>query len=230
MARRHGRGRHRARPADRRSASSSLGPGAALSVRRAAPRHRSRARHPRDRLCPGPADVPRRRRSGSGAGRRDRVRQRHRRHVRRAAITAPCAPAPESSALPISGWGPGSRPCSKRMSRRAAGASAASATRRSGTRTRRSSPSPFRPQRYLLGDARIPRGLRAARQKFGLSLDAWLYFPQIVELADLARAFPGTTIVLDHVGAPLGVGVYAGRRQEVFETWRDGHPRHRGMP
>src|SRR3990172_5351237 len=45
----------------------------------------------------------------------------------------------------------------------------------------------------------------------GLSFDAWTYYPQFPELADLARAFPGTTIVLDHMGGPLGIGPYAGR-------------------
>jgi predicted TIM-barrel fold metal-dependent hydrolase len=56
----------------------------------------------------------------------------------------------------------------------------------------------------------------------GLSFDAWLYHPQLPELVDLARAFPDATIVLDHVGGPLGVGPYAGRRDEVFELWRRG--------
>ena len=78
---------------------------------------------------------------------------------------------------------------------------------------------PFRPMQYLLGHDKFREGF-ACLGKHGLSFDAWLYFPQIVELADLARAFPDTTVVLDHVGAPLGVGVYAGRRREVFETWR----------
>ena len=54
----------------------------------------------------------------------------------------------------------------------------------------------------------------------GLSFDAWTYYPQFPELADLARAFPGTTIVLDHMGGPLGIGPYAGRREEVFAAWR----------
>jgi L-fuconolactonase len=53
----------------------------------------------------------------------------------------------------------------------------------------------------------------------GLSFDAWLYHPQIGDLADLARAFPETTIVLDHVGAPLGIAAYAGRRDEVYAEW-----------
>ena len=78
---------------------------------------------------------------------------------------------------------------------------------------------PYRPQRHLLGDAGFREGF-ARLGTLGLSFDAWLYFHQIVELADLARAFPDTTVVLDHVGAPIGVGVYAGRRAEVFEAWR----------
>jgi predicted TIM-barrel fold metal-dependent hydrolase len=54
----------------------------------------------------------------------------------------------------------------------------------------------------------------------GLSFDAWAYYPQFSELADLARAFPDTTIVLDHMGGPLGIGPYAGRREDVFAAWR----------
>jgi L-fuconolactonase len=54
----------------------------------------------------------------------------------------------------------------------------------------------------------------------GLSFDGWLYHSQIGEFADLADAFPGTTLVLDHVGAPLAIGTYAGRREEVFAVWR----------
>ncbi|MFN8636336.1 MAG: amidohydrolase family protein [Chloroflexota bacterium] len=53
----------------------------------------------------------------------------------------------------------------------------------------------------------------------GLSYDAWLYHPQLPELTAVARAFPETQIVLNHIGAPLGVGPYAGRRDEIFATW-----------
>ena len=49
------------------------------------------------------------------------------------------------------------------------------------------------------GDARFREGF-ARLGPLGLSFDAWLYHPQIGELAALARAFPDTTIVLDHVG------------------------------
>ena len=54
----------------------------------------------------------------------------------------------------------------------------------------------------------------------GVSFDAWLLQPQIPDLVDLARAFPDTQIILDHVGAPLGVGVYSGRRVELFPVWK----------
>ncbi|HEX3996418.1 MAG TPA: amidohydrolase family protein, partial [Acetobacteraceae bacterium] len=37
---------------------------------------------------------------------------------------------------------------------------------------------------------------------------------------DLARAFPGTTIILNHVGGVLGVGPYNGHREEVLSGWR----------
>jgi L-fuconolactonase len=46
-----------------------------------------------------------------------------------------------------------------------------------------------------------------------------MYHTQLGELIDLARAFPATLIVLDHVGGPIGVGRYAGKRDEVFAEW-----------
>ncbi len=78
--------------------------------------------------------------------------------------------------------------------------------------------------------ARIAAGLYASgqfRQGFarlaplGLSFDAWLLEPQLPDLIDLARAFPETSIVLDHVGTPLGIASYAGRLEERFSIWRD---------
>jgi L-fuconolactonase len=54
----------------------------------------------------------------------------------------------------------------------------------------------------------------------GLSFDAWVYHPQIPEVTDLARVFPDTTIVLNHIGGPLGIGPYANKRDEVFDVWR----------
>jgi hypothetical protein len=51
-------------------------------------------------------------------------------------------------------------------------------------------------------------------------LIAWLFYPQIGELTDLARAFPETKIVLDHCGGPVGIGRFAGRRDDVFPVWK----------
>jgi len=55
--------------------------------------------------------------------------------------------------------------------------------------------------------------------KRGLSFDSWMYFHQIPKLAALARAFPAVPMVLNHCGGILGIGRYAGRRDEVFATW-----------
>ena len=55
----------------------------------------------------------------------------------------------------------------------------------------------------------------------GLTYDTWHYHHQNADFAALARAVPGTLMVLDHFGTPLGVGSYAGRRDEIFAEWRD---------
>jgi L-fuconolactonase len=78
---------------------------------------------------------------------------------------------------------------------------------------------PFDYPRGLLLDAKFRSGF-ARLSRFGLSFDSLIYHTQIPELTDIARAFPDTTIVLDHIGMPLGIGAaYAGRRDEVFAEW-----------
>ena len=58
--------------------------------------------------------------------------------------------------------------------------------------------------------------------KLGLTFDAWVMFTQIDDVADLARAVPDATIILDHAGTPLGIDPYVGRAAEVFAAWK-GH-------
>jgi predicted TIM-barrel fold metal-dependent hydrolase len=70
----------------------------------------------------------------------------------------------------------------------------------------------------LMADPMFRQGF-AQLAALGLSFDAWLYHRQIPDLADLARAFPATRIVLNHVGGPLAIGAYHGRRSEVFTEW-----------
>ncbi|HEV8143593.1 MAG TPA: amidohydrolase family protein [Methylomirabilota bacterium] len=53
-----------------------------------------------------------------------------------------------------------------------------------------------------------------------LTFEAWCYHRQIPDVTALARAFPVTTIILNHFGGPLGVGAYAGKAQEVYAAWR----------
>ncbi|HEX7070751.1 MAG TPA: amidohydrolase family protein [Rhodothermales bacterium] len=56
--------------------------------------------------------------------------------------------------------------------------------------------------------------------KWGLSFDAWMFHPQLPEIRALAARFPDTTIILDHVGGPVGIGPYAGRRAEILAHWK----------
>lgn len=55
----------------------------------------------------------------------------------------------------------------------------------------------------------------------GLTFDTWHYHHQNRDFLALARAVPGTTMILDHFGTPLGVGPYAGKRDEIFAAWKD---------
>ncbi len=71
----------------------------------------------------------------------------------------------------------------------------------------------------LLMDPALREGFAELAPR-NLSFDAWLYHTQLDELLDLARAFPETTIVLNHVGGVIGVGPYAGKRDGVFAVWR----------
>ena len=70
----------------------------------------------------------------------------------------------------------------------------------------------------LMFDAKFREGF-ACLAPLNLTFDAWLYHPQIADLTALARAFPETGICLDHVGGPLAIGSYAGKRDEVFKAW-----------
>ena len=58
--------------------------------------------------------------------------------------------------------------------------------------------------------------------RMDLSLEGWLYFPQLPELADFAKALPDLTIILNHIGGLLRVGPYANKDEEVLGAWRSG--------
>ena len=77
---------------------------------------------------------------------------------------------------------------------------------------------PGGPPPGLLLDARFRQGF-ACLPRYGLSFDAWLLHPQLMELVDLARAFPDVSIIIDHDGGPLRIGPYAAQREAVFQAW-----------
>lgn len=72
---------------------------------------------------------------------------------------------------------------------------------------------------HQVRDPKFREGM-AQLAPLGLSFESWQYHPQLADAIDLARAFPDTTIILNHVGGVLGVGPYAGRRQEILAEWR----------
>jgi predicted TIM-barrel fold metal-dependent hydrolase len=58
--------------------------------------------------------------------------------------------------------------------------------------------------------------------RMGMTLEGWMYHPQLPELPAFAKAVPDLTIVLNHVGGLLREGPYANRDEEVLANWRSG--------
>lgn len=75
------------------------------------------------------------------------------------------------------------------------------------------------PAPHLFIDSGFRKGFAELAPR-GLSFEGWCFHTQIPELMDLARAFPETTIILNHFGGPIGIGPYADKREEVFEVWQ----------
>jgi predicted TIM-barrel fold metal-dependent hydrolase len=71
----------------------------------------------------------------------------------------------------------------------------------------------------LYRDAAFREGF-AVLSEMGLVFDAYQYHTQLPYLTELARAFPQTTFVLNHLATPLGVGPYAGRTEVIFTDWQ----------
>ena len=77
--------------------------------------------------------------------------------------------------------------------------------------------SSYVPPTGLMDDPNFRRGLKRL-PAHNLTFEAWIYYPQIKTLAEVARECPEVKIVLNHFGGPLGVGPY--KRDEVFPQWR----------
>ena len=78
---------------------------------------------------------------------------------------------------------------------------------------------PGRAPAGLYGDAAFLKGVAHLGDR-GLTYDTWHYHYQNRDFAELARSVPDTQMILDHFGTPLGVGRFAGRRDEIFEEWK----------
>ena len=81
-------------------------------------------------------------------------------------------------------------------------------------------PWPSAPADMMESDAFRAGARELARR--ALSLDVWVFHHQLEQVAELAAALPDLTIILDHVGTPLGMGWYADRREDVRAAWRAG--------
>ena len=79
---------------------------------------------------------------------------------------------------------------------------------------------PPRAPEGLYKDEAFRRGVAHLGQR-GFTYDTWNYHHQILDFRDLAAAIPDTVMILDHFGTPLGVGPYAGKREDNFEKWKD---------
>ena len=79
---------------------------------------------------------------------------------------------------------------------------------------------PGRAPAGLYADPDFRRGVQRLGAR-GMTYDTWHYHYQNREFLDLVCACPDTTIVLDHLGTPVGVGQFAGKRAQIFEVWKE---------
>ena len=78
-----------------------------------------------------------------------------------------------------------------------------------------------RAEEGLLANDNYRAGARVLA-RMGLILDCAMYFHQLPQMADFAKAIPELTIVVNHIGGPMLVGPYAGKDDEVIPAWRQG--------
>ncbi|SIT48061.1 Amidohydrolase 2 [Paraburkholderia ribeironis] len=72
--------------------------------------------------------------------------------------------------------------------------------------------------RGLLLDSKYREGVAQLAPR-GLSYDAWLFFPQLPELFDLAKSHPDLPIIINHCGGIVRIASYADKRKEAFDSW-----------
>ena len=78
---------------------------------------------------------------------------------------------------------------------------------------------PVQTPEHVYLDDNFRRGF-AHLAPLGLIFEAFVLSPQLSDIIDLASRFPGTQIVVNHAGSPVGVGAHTGRLQEEFPQWK----------
>jgi predicted TIM-barrel fold metal-dependent hydrolase len=77
-----------------------------------------------------------------------------------------------------------------------------------------------RPASGIMQHAGFRLGFRHLAPR-GLAFDASVFHHQLPQIGALAREFPDTTIVLNHLGLAMAMGMPRHARLEVFQQWRD---------
>ncbi len=77
---------------------------------------------------------------------------------------------------------------------------------------------PYRPAKGLMATQKFRDGISHLAPR-GLSFDCAIWDPQLEELADLVRAFPDTTFVLNHMGTVVAVDLPEDEKKEVYANW-----------
>ena len=72
---------------------------------------------------------------------------------------------------------------------------------------------------HLLLDPAFREGIACLAAR-GLSYDVSIFYTQVPDLIDLARAFPTLRIIAGHYVVPLGLGPFAGKHRDIFPLWR----------
>lgn len=76
------------------------------------------------------------------------------------------------------------------------------------------------PTSEVLADSAAFRNGLAMLQDLGLSFEIWAFYPQLPQLARMARAVPDLPIVVNHLGGVIRAGAHAGL--DIFADWRQG--------
>lgn len=73
----------------------------------------------------------------------------------------------------------------------------------------------------MMGDPKFREGFAQLAPRH-LVFDVTAFHTQLGEAYELAKAFPQTKIVIDHLGCVVRVGPYAGKDDETFRRWKAG--------